>query len=183
MPDFPRTQSATPAEVWAYSSRALTEKTGFEISGTKTTLDDLNDLAQADVLSDATPFAGGDITAVKARADVVPAFEAPVEASIVMDGTEMTLVEKTDDKMGLLEGYVDLSAMALGDAIVIRQYMKVKTGGNYIQYNEDTYSDVQSSPLLHVVTKAVKTSIMVTAEQTAGVNRTLDVQFFRSKEA
>jgi hypothetical protein len=101
----------------------------------------------------------------------------------VMDGTEQTLVEKTDDKMGLLEGYVDLSAMASGDTIVIRQYMKVKTGGNYIQYNEDTYSDVQSSPLLHVVTKAVKTSIMVTAEQTAGVNRTLDVQFFRSKEA
>ncbi len=185
MPDFPKTQAATPAEVWAYGSRALTEKTGFEISGTKTKLDDLNDLAQVDVLSDATPFAGGDVAAVKARADVVPAFETPVEASIVMDGTEKTLVEKTDDKMGLLEGYVDLTAMASGDTIVIRQYMKVKTGGDYVQYNEDTYSDEQSSPLLHVVTKAAKTSVKVTAEQTAKADgyATLDVQFFRSKEA
>jgi hypothetical protein len=182
MPDFPKT-AGTPAEVWAYSSRALTEKTGFEISGTKTKLDDLNDMAQADVLLDATPFAGADVAAVKARADAVPAFEVPVEDSIVMDGTELKLVEKDDDKMGLLEGYIDLTPMEAGDTIVIRQFIRVKTGGEYVQYNEETYSDAQSSPLLHVVTKAAKTAIKVTAEQTAGTNRTLDVQFFRRKES
>ncbi len=41
----------------------LTNKTGFEIAGTKTKLDDLNDLAQSDILSDATPFAGANIDA------------------------------------------------------------------------------------------------------------------------
>jgi hypothetical protein len=39
------------------------DKTGYSISGTKTTLDALNDLAQSDILSDATPFAGGNIDA------------------------------------------------------------------------------------------------------------------------
>ncbi len=54
---------ASASEVWSYSTRSLTDKTGFEIAGTKTTLDDLNDLAQSDILSDATPFAGGNIDA------------------------------------------------------------------------------------------------------------------------
>ena len=119
----------------------------------------------------------------KVRIDKTPAFEAAVEASIVMDGTEKTLVEKTDDKMGLLDGYVDLTPMAGGDTIVVRQYMKVKAAGAYVKYAEETYTGAQTIPLLHIVTKPAKTSIKVTAQQTAGTNRTLDVQFFRRKEA
>lgn len=37
------------ADVWAVATRALTDKAGFTISGTKTTLDDLNDLSEAQV--------------------------------------------------------------------------------------------------------------------------------------
>ena len=37
------------------------DKTGYSISGAKTTLDALNDLSQAQILSDATPFAGANI--------------------------------------------------------------------------------------------------------------------------
>lgn len=226
MPDFPR--AATAAEVWAYGTRTITEKTGFEIAGTKTKLDDLQDLAQSDILTDATPFPGASIDAAissrsshaaaaiwavgartitaltgtprsdllgedatfeagtgarKVRIDDTPAFETPVETSIVMDGTEKILVEKTDDKMGMLDGYVDLTPMQAGDTIVIRQYMKVKAAGNYIKYAEESYSGAQTIPLLHVVTKTAKTSIKVTAQQTAGTNRTLDVQFFRRVEA
>ena len=37
------------AEIWANVSRTLTDKAGFFISGTKTTLDDLNDLSIGDI--------------------------------------------------------------------------------------------------------------------------------------
>jgi hypothetical protein len=37
------------ADIWANVSRTLTDKTGFEISGTKTKLDDLNDLSLGDI--------------------------------------------------------------------------------------------------------------------------------------
>ena len=37
------------SDIWANISRTLTDKTGFEISGTKTTLDDLNDLSLGDI--------------------------------------------------------------------------------------------------------------------------------------
>jgi hypothetical protein len=40
---------ATASEVWSYATRALTDKAGFSISGTKTTLDALNDISTAQV--------------------------------------------------------------------------------------------------------------------------------------
>jgi hypothetical protein len=199
MPDFPA--SATPAGVWTYVTRELTDKTGFEISGVKTTLDDLNDITAADVWAVAarelTAFTGDPRTdllgedadfeagtgARKVRIDNIPAFETQVETPIIMDGNELVLVEKTDSLMSLLDGFVDLTTMAGGDTILIRQYMKVKAGGNYIKYAEETYSGAQAIPLLNVITKTSKTAIKVTAQQTAGVNRTLDVQFFRRPTA
>ena len=39
----------TVAEIWSYAIRGLTDKLGFFISGTKTTLDDLNDLSLGDI--------------------------------------------------------------------------------------------------------------------------------------
>lgn len=117
------------------------------------------------------------------RLDNIPAYETPVEDSIVMDGTEKVLVEKTDDKIGLLEGHVDLTPMASGDTIVIREYMQIKAAGAYVQYAEETYNDAQALPLLHVSTKPAKDKIKVTAQQTAGTNKTLDVQFYRRLQA
>jgi len=37
------------ADVWSVATRSLTDKAGFTISGTKTTLDDLNDISSGDV--------------------------------------------------------------------------------------------------------------------------------------
>lgn len=46
--------SLTAADIWTYSSRSLTDKVGFSIAGTKTTLDSLNDISAANVWSNAT---------------------------------------------------------------------------------------------------------------------------------
>ena len=110
-------------------------------------------------------------------------FDSPIESTVVMDGTEQVLVEQTDGVVSLLEGYVDMSNMTGGDIIVIRQYMKIKTGGDYVKYAEETYVGAQPTPLVYISAKPANIAVKVTAEQTAGVNRSLDCQFSRLRES
>lgn len=157
--------SHAQADVWAVATRQLTA-----ITGTPRT-----DLIGEDASFEAATGRPAKIP----RLDSIPALETPVEQSILMDGTEQTLVEKTDDKFGYLDGYVDLTPMAAADTIVIRQSMQIKAAGAYVKYAEETYSAVQSIPLLHITTKPAKDKIKVTAQQTAGTYKTIDVQFYR----
>jgi hypothetical protein len=162
--------SHSAADVWAVAARTITALTGQP---------------RTDLLGEDATFEAG-VGARKVRIDrldSIPAWETPVEASIVMDGTEKILVEKTDNKLGLLDGFVDLTPMAGGDTIVVRQYMQVKAAGTYVKYAEETYTGAQSIPLLFLTTKSGKDKIKVTAQQTVGTNRTLDVQFYRRKAA
>jgi hypothetical protein len=111
------------------------------------------------------------------------AFDTPIEGSVTMDGTEKDVVldEVSGNPQRFLEGYIDLSPMAAGDTIVIRQYIKITATGAYVKYAEETYSDAQSLPALYITTKAGRYGIKVTAQQTAGTYRTLAYQFFRRK--
>jgi len=113
------------------------------------------------------------------------AFDIPIEGTITMDGTEQNVVldEITGNPPRFLEGYIDLSPMAAGDTIVIRQYMKIAADGAYVKYAEETYTDAQSLPLLYVVSKSGRYGIKITAQQTAGTYRTLTYQFFRRRTA
>jgi hypothetical protein len=61
--------------------------------------------------------------------------------------------------------------------------MKIASGGNYIKYAEETYSGAQTLPLLYITTKSGRYGIKITAQQTAGTNRTLSFQFFRRRVA
>jgi len=168
--DISTRSSHNAAAIWAEATRELTGITGTP---------------RSDLLGEDATFEAG-AGARKARIDRldnIPAFETPVEASIAMTGAELNLIEKTDNKIGLLDGYVDLTPMQAGDTIIIRQYMQIKTAGTYVKYAEETFSEAQTIPLLHIVTKAAKDKVKVTAEQTAGTNRTLDVQFYRRLQA
>lgn len=140
---------------------------------------------RTDLLGEDASFAAASGTRIAGidRLANIDAFEAVTESSITMDGTEKTLVEKTDTKQAFLEGDIDLTSMASGDTIVIRQYMKIKSGGTYIKYAEETYNGAQTLPLQHVTSKVNKRSIKVTAQQTGGTNRTLDVSFQRKSQA
>jgi hypothetical protein len=113
------------------------------------------------------------------------AFDTPIEGSVAMDGTEKNVVldEVTGNPQRFLEGYIDLSPMASGDTIVIRQYMKITATGAYVKYAEETYSGAQTLPLLYITTKSGRYGIKITAQQTAGTNRTLQYQFFRRRTA
>ena len=164
--------SHTVADVWAYTTRTLTGLTGQP---------------RIDLLGEDASFEAGTGTrkALIDRLASMEAFDDPIEGSVTMDGSELNVVldEITGNPQRFLEGYIDLSPMASGDTIVIRQYMKISATGDYVKYAEESYSDAQSIPLLYVVTKPGRYGIKVTAQQTAGTYRTLTYQFFRRRTA
>lgn len=76
-------------KVWATAARALTDKAGFTISGTKTTLDALNDITAAAVKT-AIEAAGSHLALIKAKTDNLPsdpADDSDIDAQLVsIDG-------------------------------------------------------------------------------------------------
>jgi hypothetical protein len=170
-PDFPRvTATVDPAVIWNYSVRTLTSLAGQP---------------RIDLLGEDANFEAG-TGARKTLIDrlaKMDAFDDPIEGSITMDGSEQTVVldEVAGNPQRFLEGYVDLSPMASGDTIVVRQYMKISATGDYVKYAEETYSGSQPIPLLYVTTKPGRYGIKVTVQQTAGTYRTFTYQFFRRR--
>jgi hypothetical protein len=75
------------------NAKTVGDKAGYSISGTKTTLDALNDLAQSDILSDATAFAGASIAAIKAQTDNLP---DGVKKNAALSNFMFLMVDSTD---------------------------------------------------------------------------------------
>jgi hypothetical protein len=164
--------SHSAADVWAVTARTLTSLAGQP---------------RIDLMGEDSSFEAGTGTrkSLIDRLASMEAFDTPIEGSVTMDGTEKNVVldEVSGNPSRFLEGYIDLSPMASGDTIVVRQYMKIASAGNYVKNAEETYSGAQSLPLLYIVTKPGRYGIKVTAQQTAGTYRSLTYQFFRRKTA
>ena len=164
--------SHSVSDIWNYTTRTITTLAGQP---------------RIDLLGEDASFEAGTGTrkAYIDRLAMIEAFDTPIEGSVAMDGTEKDVVldEVSGNPPRFLEGYVDLTPMQSGDTIVIRQYIKIASTGDYVKYAEESYSGAQSPPLLYVVTKVGRYGIKVTAQQTAGTNRTLTYQFFRRKTA
>jgi hypothetical protein len=162
--------SHTAADVWAVTTRTLTSLAGQP---------------RIDLLGEDASFEAGTGTrkALIDRLASMEAFDTPIEGTVAMNGTELNVVldEVTGNPQRFLEGYIDLTPMDSGDTIVVRQYMKIASAGAYVKYAEETYSGAQTLPLLYIVSKSGRYGIKITAQQTAGTNRTLQYQFFRRK--
>jgi hypothetical protein len=93
--------------------------------------------------------------------------------------TETTVVEITgasDDY--IVEGYIDLSQLASGDAVEVREYIAVD-GVNYQLYARVTYSDPVSEPVIrfHAKTLLYNMKYKVTITQTSGTLRSFPYGF------
>jgi len=93
--------------------------------------------------------------------------------------TETTVVEigaQADDY--LVEGYIDLSQLASGDAVEVREYIAVD-GVNYKLYARVAYSGPVSEPVIRFHTKTLLCNMKykVTVIQTSGVLRSFPYGF------
>ena len=93
--------------------------------------------------------------------------------------TETTIVEITaqaDDY--IVEGYIDLGALASGDSVTVKEYIAVD-GANYKTYATVTYSGAVSDPIIrfHAKTLYKNMKYKVTVTQTAGTLRSFPYAF------
>lgn len=113
----------------------------------------------------------------KADVSTIKTFEEHGIGTLTADGNEQDVAEAT--VLGTLEGWIDLANMEVGDTVVIKEYAKLKTGGTYRLYDSATYTNVQAKPALHIVKLPAKYGVKVTLQQTGGVNRNYDYNFFK----
>lgn len=66
---------------------------------------------------------------------------------------------------------LDANNMALGDTLVVRVKLKVRSTGTTRLAFERTYANVQSEPVILSIPVASTNEIVFTIEQTAGTNR------------
>lgn len=123
------------------------------------------------------PLVSRNVRSILARVNIIVALEEHGVGTLTADGTEQTVAELT--VLGTLEGHIDLSDMQPGDTITIREYIRMRKGGGWILYDSADYTGAQAEPALHVVKLPAKYGIRVTLQQTAGVNRDYNYNFFR----
>jgi hypothetical protein len=97
--------------------------------------------------------------------------------------TETIVIEITGQANDyMIEGYIDLSALASGDVLVVTEYIKVD-GTNYGIYAQETYGGVQAEPVIRFHAKVLVTTggrtndYKVTIKQTAGTLRSFPYSF------
>ncbi len=78
---------------------------------------DLNDLSQAQILSDATPFAGASVAAIKAKTDLIPATPADQVTSLTIKAkTDLIPATPADQVTSLaIKAKTDLIPSDIGD--------------------------------------------------------------------
>jgi hypothetical protein len=114
---------------------------------------------------------------------------SPQSASTLMIiPTEVTLYEESDtNPFAFLGGFIDLSVLAAGDTVLIRVYVKIKSGGIYRRLSDDVvngYSGVQTVPLKHINGPGDVYNfygIKITATQSAGTARVVDHCWYDGK--
>jgi hypothetical protein len=124
-----------------------------------------------------TPVSGSYGEKVK----VIPFLSEVAGGTKTADGTEQELVSVTG--RGKYEGWVDLANMASGDTVVVREYLRLKTGGSWRLYASTTYTGAQTEPAIHATRKLSEYGWRVTLQQTAGVMRTYDYEFLKEAGA
>jgi len=166
--------SYIPAWVWTSSNRYID---GFTESGLST--------VRTQFLGENKSLAEIGYTSARAslldNLDALPkvlVLESPYEGTITANGTEQTLVEHTDTREFWLEGWIDLSNLQAGDTLLIKEYVKVKSGGTYRKYAEKSFSGVQNLTALHILTLPSRYGIKITITQTTGTYRSYDYQVF-----
>jgi len=97
--------------------------------------------------------------------------------TISADGTEQVVFTTSVNAPGFTFWYIDLSNLASGDTLVIREKADIDNNGAFETIHETTYSDAQSEPLVFQSGNLLTNTdcpVKVTIEQTSGTNRSYD---------
>lgn len=101
------------------------------------------------------------------------------KGTLTADGSEQDVVNTSG--RGKYEGWIDLANMGASDTVVVREYIKLKTGGTFRLYATTTYTGVQTEPAIHAVRKLSEYGWRVSLQQTAkdGGYKAFDYEFLK----
>jgi len=101
-------------------------------------------------------------------------------ASTLMTGSEQTLFEKSSTTYVFQfgGGWIDLTNMTTGDAVTVKTYVKIKSGGTYLLTSNETYYDGQAIPAIAIGNLSNYYGVKITVQQTAGTYRTFDHEWY-----
>ena len=74
--------------------------------------------------------------------------------------------------------FLDFTAHTAAETVVVREYYRIKSGGNFIMMDEVTFVGVQDPLLIHVEMENNRYGMKVTMEKTVGTNRAYDYEVF-----
>jgi hypothetical protein len=94
-------------------------------------------------------------------------------------GVEHTLIDDTTHSGSVLDGYVDVSNLAAGDAVDITVYMMLLSGGLAIAY-KDTFIGVQDKKIIYIPSVTEPAEYKLTLKQTTGTGRNFDWIVFKT---
>jgi len=96
-------------------------------------------------------------------------------------GTEVTVIElirNTTEEEFVAEGYIDLSAIASDDILVVSEYID-PDGTGYRLYTSVTLTYPLDAPLIWFHSKIIGNKYKVTVKQLAGSSRTIPYWFWK----
>lgn len=118
-----------------------------------------------------------DVIAEKVMAPILMSVIA--RGTLVADGTEQTILTYTGD-IAMIQGYIDLSSMSVGDSVTIRLYVKIKPDGEFKLYKEENYAAPSKEELVYVLPRLSGYGIKITLQQTYGSYKSFDYLFIKS---
>ena len=92
--------------------------------------------------------------------------------------TEETIFEYTRTEPFTISGYVNLKNMEEGDAIILREYVKLTVDDEYALYAEETYIGTQEQPLVKIKKLPAMRGVKVTIQQTSGTPKYVPWEFY-----
>jgi len=99
--------------------------------------------------------------------------------TLVTDGTEQNLFTLIGNLF--YGGYIDLTALASGDTVVVREYHRIKSGGALLPSNTQTFTGARPTDkkVLEFPMKPNNFGYQISVQKTpAGPARSLDFEFF-----
>lgn len=106
----------------------------------------------------------------------IPRIRSLGTLTTLMDGSEMSILDITNNTTSMLSGYIDLSNMLVGDIVIIRMYARIF--GVWRLYHDETYSGVQTLPLIYITPKPKSEGVRVSIQQTAGLYKMISYEFY-----
>ena len=99
-------------------------------------------------------------------------------ATLTTDGTEQNLYIN-DAPAGIYEPRIlriDFTAHTAAETVIVREYYRIKSGGNYIKADEVSFVGVQDPLLISVDLEENRYGVKTTMEKTAGANQAYDYE-------